>query len=86
MKLRFEIDQAECFRAGINAPNSIVTIEVDPAKVEQADRWLIADHLKGIDVMGLDSKRIIALTPDIDGLIKALRSNHEIIPKLRELQ
>lgn len=53
MKLRFEVDQAECFRRGIDAPKSIVTIEVDPAKIDSDDRALIANRLDGIDVCEL---------------------------------
>lgn len=53
MKLRFEIDQAECFRRGIDAPKSIVTIEIDPAKIPVLDRHAIADRLDGIDVCQL---------------------------------
>lgn len=51
MKLRFEVDQAECFRKGIDCPKSIVTIEVDPAKIPADERNLIADRLGGIDVL-----------------------------------
>jgi hypothetical protein len=53
MKLRFEIDQAECFRKGIDTPKSIITIEVDPAKIPINERNLIADRLDGIDVCEL---------------------------------
>jgi hypothetical protein len=51
MKIRFEVDQAEAFRRGIDCPKSIVTIEVDPAKLEPATRSLLADALVGIDVV-----------------------------------
>ena len=50
MKLRFEVDQAEAFRQGIDVPKSIVTIEVNPAELSQKQRDLIADRLSGIDV------------------------------------
>jgi hypothetical protein len=50
MKLRFEVDQAEAFRQGIDVPKSIVTIEVNPAEISQEQRNLIADRLDGIDV------------------------------------
>lgn len=63
MKLRFEIDQAYFFRKGIDAPKSIVTIEVDPSKLPQEDRDLIADRLIGIDVF--------KLAEGPDGLVKA---------------
>lgn len=64
MKLRFEIDQAYLFRKGIDAPKSIVHIEVDPSKLSQDQRNLIADRLIGIDVFKLDPSKK-------DGLIKA---------------
>lgn len=64
MKLRFEIDQAYFFRKGIDAPKSIVTIEVNPAELPQNERDLIADRLVGIDVFKLADK-------DSDGLVKA---------------
>jgi hypothetical protein len=50
MKLRFKVDQAECFRRGIDCPKSIVTIEVIPAEVDPQIRELIAPRLQGIDV------------------------------------
>lgn len=53
MKLRFEVDQAEAFRAGIDCPKSIVTVEVNPAEIPESDRNLIADRLSGIDVCQL---------------------------------
>jgi hypothetical protein len=53
MKLRFEVDQAECFRRGIDCPKSIVTVEVDPKKLSQPERDLVADRLHGIDVLQL---------------------------------
>src|ERR1051326_7242188 len=58
MKLRFEVDQAECFRRGIDCPKSIVTIDVNPAELPQDVRNMIADRLSGIDVCSL------AVTPD----------------------
>lgn len=53
MKLRFEVDQAACLRKGIDCPKSIVTVEVDPTKLPQDERDLIADRLSGIDVYEL---------------------------------
>lgn len=47
------IDQAELFRRGIDAPKSIVHIEVDPKNLTQEQRDLIADRLIGIDVCEL---------------------------------
>jgi len=50
MKLRFEVDQAACLRKGIDCPKSIVTIEINPAKLSEEDRNLIADRMNGIDI------------------------------------
>lgn len=85
MNLRFEIDQAECFRRGINTPKSIVTIDVDPANLDPTERGMIADRLNGIDVykLALDGigqrynslLRIKANTPDYAGLIEAIWAN-----------
>jgi hypothetical protein len=81
MKLRFKIDQAECLRRGIDAPKSIVTIEVNPADMSAEDRNLIADRMCGIDVLPLTSggikitDQILSETPDYIGLIKAVREN-----------
>lgn len=59
MKLRFEVDQAEAFRQGIDVPKSIVTIEVNPADLSQERRNLIADRLNGIDVCQLAGIEIL---------------------------
>ena len=53
MKLRFEIDQADSFRHGIDRPKSIVSIDVNPADIPDAQRHLLAEHLDGIDVLQL---------------------------------
>lgn len=79
MKLRFEVDQAACFRRGVNCPKSIVDIEVDPASLDQATRDLIADRLWGIRIVhdpskGEDSPFITALGPTQDDLIAALKA------------
>jgi hypothetical protein len=50
MKLRFEVNQAEAFRRGVDCPKSIVTVEVDPAEVDAKTRELIAKRMDGIDV------------------------------------
>lgn len=76
MKLRFQVDQAESLRRGIDCPKSIVTIEVDPSKLTQIDRDLIADNLNGIDVCvrcgEKDGSRVLAKTPSYESLIEAL--------------
>ena len=51
MKLRFEVDQADSFRRGIDRSKSIVSIDVNPADLPEDARSLIADHLVGIDLL-----------------------------------
>ncbi len=50
MQLRFRVNQAEAFRQGINAPKSIITVDVEPAKIPLEERNLLADRMDGIDV------------------------------------
>lgn len=93
MKLRFEVDQAEAFRQGIDVPKSIVTIEVNPAELSQEQRNLIADRLDGIDVCQLarvldgvlDGKplrdrklfRIMAKLPTFESLMEAVTKDEQ---------
>lgn len=51
MKLRFEVDQAEAFRQGVDCPKSIVTVEANPSELPVETRHLLADRLEGIDVL-----------------------------------
>ena len=76
MKLRFEVDQAECFRKGIDCPKSIVTIEVDPAKLPQAQRDLIAERLNGIDVFNLDLTGVMCWENGFPKLIKGAKHEY----------
>jgi hypothetical protein len=85
MKLRFEVDQAECFRKGIDCPKSVVTIEVNPSDIPQEERNLIADRLDGIDVCEITAAGtikvqgrpvlVLAKDPSYQGLIEAVRAN-----------
>lgn len=90
MKLRFEVDQAEAFRQGVDVPKSIVTVEVDPSKLSQEQRNLIADRLDGIDVCVLagfrdgkpikilvDGKpvRMLVKLPTFESLMEAVIEN-----------
>jgi hypothetical protein len=56
MVLRFEVNQAEAFRQGIDVEKSTNHLNVDPSKLSQEDRNLIADRLEGIDVCELDEE------------------------------
>lgn len=89
MKLRFEVDQAECFRRGIDCPKSIVTIEVDPKDLPQQERNLIAARLQGIDVRALHGDgtwhRIKALLPDYESLLAAVRADEDMVAKIKVL-
>jgi len=89
MKLRFDVDQAEAFRRGIDCPKSIVTVDVNPAELSQEDRNLIADRLDGIDVCQMwhsdkgcvkeydngKPKRVVASEPTFAALMEAIRAD-----------
>lgn len=77
MTLRFEVNQAESFRRGIDVDKSTNHLKIDPNKLSQEDRNLIADHLVGIDVVQKKdkTKRIIAITPSFESLMEAIRKD-----------
>jgi hypothetical protein len=93
MKLRFAVNQAEAFRRGVDTPHSTVVIDVDPAKLDQDQRNLIADRLLGIDVHHLrlrveegeysverDPDYVIeAILPTFDSLLEAVRVDHKVL-------
>jgi hypothetical protein len=94
MKLRFDLDQAACTRAGIQACASPVVIEVDAARIKLEVRNLIADRLIGNDVCQLwnsergtsksvDAKgtpvRLVAEAPSFEGLMKAVLKDAQIV-------
>ena len=95
MKLRFEVDQAEAFRRGIDVPKSIVTLEVNPAELPQEQRNLIADRLDGIDVCQLGIQilddvsehknrkpcRIIAKLSTFESLMEAIREDQASVER-----
>ena|SRR6266571_5275537 len=64
MTLRFEVDQAEACRQGVDVPKSTCHLDVDPSKLSQEERNLIADRLVGIDVTRFEA--------NWDGIKKAL--------------
>lgn len=90
MKLRFEVDQAECMRQGIDCPKSIVTVEVNPKDLSQDDRNILADRMVGIDIMQISASldgsewmfkksgsRIIAKAPTVEALIAAIKDDSQ---------
>ncbi|MEK7684429.1 MAG: hypothetical protein AAB466_03290 [Verrucomicrobiota bacterium] len=97
MKLRFEVNQAEAFRQGIDVPKSIVTIEVNPSEIPQEQRNLIADRLDGIDVcqlpgildgIGKDQNgkplRIMTKLPTFESLMEAIAEDEQDAELSRE--
>jgi hypothetical protein len=88
MILRFEVDQAAAFRQGIDVPKSTNHVDVDPSKLSQEERNLIADRLDGIDVMakGVDLEVTPGSSNEDDTVhyhIKGLkRSNNRVVSKL----
>lgn len=53
MTIRFDVNQAEAFRRGVNCEKSVINFTIDPAKLPQEERNLIANRLVGIDVAQL---------------------------------
>ncbi len=51
MKINFRVNQAESFRRGIDAPEPVVSLEVNPALLPEEQRELIGKHLLGTDVV-----------------------------------
>lgn len=85
MKLRFAVNQAECLRNGIDQPNSIHVIDVDPSHLSQKDRNRIADRMKGIEVMQLHGEqkgqRIEAQAPTLAALLDAIDADEDRVGK-----
>ena len=55
MNLRYKVNQAACFKAGINQEKSIEVLPVNPAELSQEIRDLVASRLCGIDVVKLEA-------------------------------
>jgi hypothetical protein len=49
MTIRFKLSQTEMFRRGVDAPEGIVLLEVDPALLREDERELIFRHLYKTD-------------------------------------
>jgi len=54
MKLRFSVDQAAAFLLGVDSPDAIAEVEVDPSALDQNTRRLIAERLRNTDVCELE--------------------------------
>jgi hypothetical protein len=94
MKLRFDVDQAACARAGIGQCAPTTLIEVNAAQIKLEVRNLIADRLIGNDVCQLwnsesgtsksvDVKgnpvRLVAEAPTFEALMKAVLKDSQIV-------
>ncbi|MHC1768179.1 MAG: hypothetical protein AB9869_28560 [Verrucomicrobiia bacterium] len=90
MKLRFEVNQSEAFRKGINCPRSIVSVEVNPADLEPSDREMLANCMDGIEMRQQaaeekDGKwayrqlrpRIRASAATLEALLAAVENEHQ---------
>ena len=77
MKLRFDVDQAAAFQAGVDAPRSFHVLEVDPKTLSLPQRQLIAARLRGIDVCSLadPTRRIMSRALDIYALLAAVEAD-----------
>jgi hypothetical protein len=73
MILRYEVNQAEAFRQGIDVQKSTNHLNVDPAELTQEVRNLIADRLDGIDVceLGEDGQKLSIPNPAANGYNEA---------------
>jgi hypothetical protein len=87
MVLRFEVNQAEAFRRGVDVSKSTNHLNIDPSQLSQEERDLIADRLRGIDVMKMvvqdgkiqqstwENDRITAILPTYESLLEAIKQN-----------
>jgi hypothetical protein len=76
MQILCEVNQAECFRRGIDAPRSTMKIEVDPAKLPEEIREFLADHLyDGDKLSARDDFQL--LRPDLLGFMEAVLTAKE---------
>jgi hypothetical protein len=76
MQILCQVNQAESFRHGIDAPRSAVKIEIDPAKLPEEIREFLADNLcEGDKLSARDAFQL--LRPDLLGLIEAVLTAKE---------
>lgn len=86
MKLRFDVDQAESFRQGVDYPKSTHVAEILPKDVDVKLRELIAKRMIGIDVCKLTPEgkpqqiggvpeRIKASLPTWESFITAVKAD-----------
>jgi len=73
VKILCPVNQAECFRRGIDAPHSTVQIEVNPSELSQEERDFIADHL----VDGHEFTWSAIVPPTYEGFTEAVKQGME---------
>jgi hypothetical protein len=85
MKLRFKVNQAEALRQGVDAPTSVVTIEINPKELAQEERTLLADRMDGIDLRELHIPPSVFSCPthgESNGINQIARSSTHITATL----
>jgi hypothetical protein len=76
MQILCEVNRAECFRRGIDAPRSTMKIEVDPAKLPEEIREFLADHLYEDDKLSARDDFQL-LRPDLLGFMETVLTAKE---------
>jgi hypothetical protein len=74
MQILCAVNQAECFRRGIDAPRSTIKIDVNPAKLPQDIRGFLADHIYDGHKL---SDAIELYSPDMLGLMESVLAAKE---------
>ena len=94
MKIRFGIDQEECFRKGNNYSQTTATLDIDPQELSEEQRELIAPRLRGNSVVKLqfggsgpiqDANLILSAGPALDDLLEACKNNQAEIQAIYPL-
>jgi hypothetical protein len=71
MKILCAVNQAECFRRGIDAPASTIKIEVNPAKLPEELRAFVADNLADGHRLSMRDEFYLR-RPDLIGFMEAI--------------
>jgi hypothetical protein len=71
MKILCAVNQAECFRRGIDAPASTIKIEVNPAKLPDEFRAFVADNIAEGHRLSLRDEFYLR-RPDLIGFMEAI--------------
>jgi hypothetical protein len=71
MLILCEVNQAECFRRGIDAPKSTIKIEVNPAKLPEELRAFVADNLSEGYRLSMRDEFYLR-RPDLIGFMEAI--------------